>query len=233
MLALLISLVLSPAHAAGGGGLVLHQISLDRAAPDAPAPGDLQCSGGLGVAVGDSGWRLGGEGHACHGGAADLAFGGIQLGKQHRHKRVYTGWTVGLGGGGLSATTSTGGQSGSAFAYTRPGAFVGLPLGIGSIELGAYAMLPVVQIYDHVENPGVTRSNLGHAGLQASFLFGNLGRRRPEPEPEPVVVQAPPPPPATVVVEVQAYSFEDILVPEDDDPRPLAITEPDHPAPLE
>ncbi len=232
MLALLLSTLLSPALAAGGGGLVLHRPSLDQPAPDAPAPHEMRCVGGVGFVVGDSGWRLGGEGHACGGPAADMAFGGMQLGKQRQRRLVYTGWTVGLGGGALAVDGYDTQLSTSTFAYARPTVNVGLPLGIGAVEAGAWLMLPLVHVYEHRLDPSVRSSNLVSGGLQVSFLLGSVGKRRSEPEP--AVVRAPPPPPTpAVVVETETFSFDEILIPEDDDPRPLAITEPGHPGPLE
>lgn len=223
---LILSLLAVPgaALAAGGaGGVVFHQEGLLKDAPDAPAAGVLSCVGGMGYRLYGR-TRVGGEGHACANDVSSMSWGGVYLARQSLLRGVgYTTWGTSLNLGALEVRDSGGIYRESTFVTLRPQVGVGLPLfGFTSVEVTGYLSLPVAHVYE-LSQTGATRSNLGHVGVQVSFLFGDFRReRKPEPEPAPVVAKDGPPP-------APAYVEPPPPPPEDD--RPLAIPAGEPPPP--
>jgi len=230
----------------GAGGVTLSTENLGGIGPagvlHAGAP---LCLGGTGFEV-DGHRRIGGEGQYCGNGRTQFTFGGAELGGQRNLLMGYGAATLGVGGGFIDVQDrDDGDRFRSGFAYARPELSAGIPVGIGAVELGLYAMIPVPLVQSlHGDMRPI--ASFATTGAEISFLFGDFRERR-HPDAEPVAEVEPPPPappaptatddrapiPGTVPMDsppVQDPPPDAVGVEgEGEDARPLAIPATGHP----
>lgn len=179
---------LSPQAQAGYGaggvryssGYVEHIRGLFEEEGGLPGPGLFNCFGGGGYGVGDDHMRVGGNGTFCSGKDGTLSYGGGQVGWQGDFRLLYPSVYADLGVG-FAATDLQADRTGftpyyrALFAYAKPTASLGLPLGFAAVEAGVYAMLPLPLITWTNTEEGVG-ATFPHLGLQLSLLFGGFDR---------------------------------------------------------
>jgi hypothetical protein len=250
LVALFAAVATTPALAQdyGGGGVVMHQAFVPytlgnwAGGADVPAPGLMNCIGGIGYGVRD-GVRTGGVGSWCGGSRARTGFGGIQGGWQSPRAGIYTAFHATLGAGWMGLD-SGGHELRSTYLFARPTVSLGLPVGaVGAVELGAYGMMQV-PLVDSLNGRPVDGSAFPHFGIEVAFLLGDFSRQKrhdtlrppqdqthfdsaPPPlgNPEPMA----PPPRAPVPRTPPARTPAPIQPTPDSGDRPLAIPESDQP----
>jgi hypothetical protein len=165
-------------HRYSGGGPLLHQVFVPYKVPgwaggtDFPAPGLLNCIGGVGFAVED-GARLGGTGSYCAGSRGYMGLGGLQGGWQDRRAGFYGAAYATLGAGHLKLEDRRDVLA-TSFIYVQPTVAIGIPIGeLGAVEGSLFGMIPA-PVHQRLNGKPTTGNTFPHVGVQIAFLFGDF-----------------------------------------------------------